>query len=337
MQGRVPLVGTRLRVEVIGLANSSQVEVEQTTMVATMPAPTPEFRRHRSRGAAEEALAGYLFSLPALVSLVVFLVGPIALAFSISFYHFSFLDPASRTFAGFANYTHLLQDPIFLRGLLNTTLYSFGVVPVQTVIALLLALIVNNLRGKTFFRIAYYLPTVTSTVAVSVMFLFVFDPNGLFNQFLALFGIHGPNYFNDPTLALPALMMMAVWSSVGQFMIIYLAGLQDIPQEMYEAAALDGASGVRLLRYITVPLLRRTTFLIVVMSLIGCFQMFDQSYVISGGSGGPVYSTTTVVLDLFNKGFKDMQMGYSAAMAFVLFAAILLLTLIQHYLIGRED
>jgi multiple sugar transport system permease protein len=178
---------------------------------------------------------------------------------------------------------------------------------------------------------------VTSTVAVSVIFVFLFQPSGLVNQFLRLFGIQGINYFNSPVFALPAIMVMAVWSTVGQFMIIYLAGLQDIPQEIYEAAAIDGASGWKLLRYITLPMLRRTTFLVVVMGMIGCFQVFDQMYVISGGNGGPMNATLSVVLHLFNKGFRTMQMGYASAMAFVLFAIILVLTLIQNYFLGREE
>ncbi|MCL6548365.1 MAG: sugar ABC transporter permease [Alicyclobacillus sp.] len=290
-----------------------------------------------SRGAVSQAITGYLFLLPALTSLVVFLLGPILFAFYISFQQFSFLDPQDARFVGIQNYVHLFRDPEFLRALRNTTVYSAGVVPVQTALALLLALVVDRVRGKTFFRIAYYLPTVTSVVAVSVIFVFLFQPNGLLNQFLALFGIQGPNYFNSPTFALPAVMAMAVWSTVGQFMIIYLAGLQDIPSEVYEAAAIDGAGTWATLRYITVPMLRRTTFLIVVMGLIGTFQVFDSVYVISGGDGGPLDSTLTVVLDLFNQGFKNMQMGYASAMAFVLFVIILIFTVIQQRFLGRED
>ncbi|KQL53023.1 sugar ABC transporter permease [Heyndrickxia shackletonii] len=285
----------------------------------------------------DQAMTGYLFLLPALVALLVFLIGPIFYAFYISFFRFSFLEPQNAKFIGFSNYIHLFQDKEFLRALWNTSLYTIVVVPIQTAIALFLALIVNNIRGKTFFRVAYYLPTVTSTVAVSVMFTFIFQPDGILNKFLENFGIHGPNYFNSPTFALPAIMMMAIWSSVGQFMIIYLAGLQDIPEEVYEAAELDGARGFRLLWHVTLPLLKRTTFLNVVMSMIGTFQVFDQAYVISGGNGGPLNSTLTVVLDIFRKGFKTMQMGYASAMAFVLFAIILIFTLIQNYFLGRED
>ncbi len=293
-------------------------------------------RSQLSRSKFDQAMAGYLFLLPAIVSLCVFLIGPIFYALYISFFHFSFLDPQNKQFIGVRNYIHLFSDPLFLRALWNTTLYAIVVVPVQTAIALFLALIVNNLKGKTFFRIVYYLPTVTSTVATSLMFMFIFEPQGLLNNFLRLFGIHGPNYFNSPTFALPSIMAIAIWSSVGQYMIIYLAGLQDLPAEVYEAAALDGATGLRLLRYITLPLLKRTTFLNVVLSLIGTFQVFDQMDVISQGTGGPLNSTLSVVLDLFNQAMSQ-NMGYASAIGFVLFIIILILTFIQKFFFERND
>ncbi|WP_274435200.1 carbohydrate ABC transporter permease [Alicyclobacillus sp. ALC3] len=284
----------------------------------------------------EQAINGYLFLLPALTGLLVFLIGPVFYALYISFFHYSLLNPANAHFVGFRNYLQLFRDPLFLRALLNTSVYAVGVVPIQTALALFLALIVDKVRGKTLFRVAYYLPTVSSTVAVSVMFLFIFEPQGLLNRFLSVFGIHGPNYFNSTTFALPALMVMAVWSTAGQFMIIYLAGLQDIPGDVLEAAELDGAGSWTKLWSITVPLLRRTTFLVVVVSMIGSFQVFDQMYVVSGGNGGPVNSTLSVVLDLYNQAFLNQRMGYASAMGFVLFVIILILTLVQNYAIGRE-
>ncbi len=299
---------------------------------------SPLRRRKRiSRSATSQAIAGYLFVLPAFVSLAVFIGGPILYSFYLSFFHFSYLDPQNATWAGLDNYLHLFVDPVFLQALTNTAEYSLGVVPVQTAIALLLALVVDRVKGKSLFRVIYYLPTVTSTVAVAVMFIFIFNPTGLLNTILLNFGIHGPNYFFDPNFALPSVMAMAVWSTVGQFMIIYLAGLQDIPEEVYEAAAIDGAKGFDLLRFITIPLLRRTSFLVIVMGMIGTFQVFDSVYVISQGNGGPMGATMTVVLDLFNKAFKDMNMGYASAMGFTLFAIILILTLVQNLVLGKED
>ncbi len=306
-------------------------------MMDSVEASPVRRRRRVSRNAVSQAVAGYLFVLPAFVSLAVFIGGPIIYSFYLSFFHFSYLDPQNASWAGLDNYLHLFVDPVFLQALSNTAEYSLGVVPVQTAIALLLALAVDRIKGKSLFRVIYYLPTVTSTVAVAVMFIFIFNPTGLLNTILLKFGIHGPNYFFDPNFALPSVMVMAVWSTVGQFMIIYLAGLQDIPEEVYEAAAIDGAQGFSLLRYITIPLLRRTSFLVIVMGMIGTFQVFDSVYVVSQGNGGPMGATMSVVLDLFNKAFKDMNMGYASAMGFTLFAIILILTLLQNLILGKED
>lgn len=284
----------------------------------------------------EQAMIGYLFLLPAVVSLAVFLIGPIFYAIFVSFFHYNSLNISQKQFIGLKNFSHLFHDPLFRRALINTSLYAVIVVPVQTAIALFLALIVNSIKGKTIFRVIYYLPTVTSSVATSLMFMFIFEPQGLLNSFLKLFGIQGPNYFNSPSLALPAIMAVAVWSSVGQFMIIYLAGIQDLSDDVYEAAAIDGAKGWNLLRYITLPLLNRTTFLNVVLSLIGCFQVFDMAYVVSGGTGGPLNSTLTVVLDLYNQATSG-NMGYASAIGIALFIIILILTIIQKMFFEREE
>lgn len=284
-----------------------------------------------------EALSGYAFALPFIASISIFLIGPLIYAFIISFKEFSFLNPEASRWVGFANYTKLFSDPTFKRALLNTTLYSLGVVPTQLVIALILALIVNSdIKGKTFFRVAYYIPTVTSTVAVSVIFLYLFKADGLVNALLAKFGIQGPTWFNDVRFALPSIMMMAIWSSVGNYMVIFLAGLQDIPSELYEAAEVDGANKFQRFFKITLPMLRPIVFFNLVMSLIGTFQVFDQAYVVSQGTGGPLDATMTVVLDIYRTGFRDFNMGYASAMAFVLFVIILILTLIQRKLFKEE-
>ncbi|TDY49648.1 carbohydrate ABC transporter membrane protein 1 (CUT1 family) [Alicyclobacillus sacchari] len=300
--------------------------------------PSRVWRYRWRRSDVDQALAGYLFILPALVELFVFLLGPIVYAFVVSFKHFSYLDPLDAHFIGLTNYIHLFQDPVFLRALWNTTVYALVVVPVQTALALFLAVVVNRIRGKTVFRVIYYLPSITSTVGVAVIFGFLFQPNGLLNRLLFLtLHIQGPDYFNSPVFALPAIMVVAIWTTAGQFMIIYLAALQDIPTELYEAAAIDGAQGWQTLLSVTVPMLKRTTFLVMVLGMIGAFQVFDLVYVISGNSSLPQQDTMTVVLDLFEKGFRTMQMGYASAMGFVLFAIILLLTLIQQLFLGRED
>ncbi|MGB9808713.1 MAG: carbohydrate ABC transporter permease [Caldanaerobacter sp.] len=284
-----------------------------------------------------EALTGYVFVFPFIASISIFLIGPLIYAFIISFKEFSFLNPAASKWVGLANYINLFSDPTFKKALLNTTLYSLGVVPTQLIIALILALIVNSdIKGKTFFRVAYYIPTVTSMVAVSVIFLYLFKADGLINIILAKFGIQGPTWFNDVRFALPSIMMMAVWSSVGNYMIIFLAGLQDIPAELYEAAEVDGANKLQRFFNITLPMLRPVVFFNLVVSLIGTFQVFDQAYVVSRGTGGPLDATMTMVLYIYRTGFRDFNMGYASAMAFVLFLIILILTLIQRMLFKEE-
>jgi len=287
--------------------------------------------------AASETLMGYFFMLPAIVSLATFMVGPIIYAFFLSFQEFTFLNPDLSHFVGLDNYLRMFEDERFLKALWNTSLYSLGVVPAQVALALMLALIVNSdIRGKTFFRVSYFLPTVTSTVAVSVMFLFLFKKDGLVNHFLGLFGIEERSWLMDVDFALPSIMLMAVWTTVGQFMVIYLAGLQEIPQDLYEAAEVDGAGAWRKFWHITLPMLRPTTFFIVIMSIIGTFQVFDQMYVISKGEGGPLDATLTVVLYLYNMAFEEFQMGYASAMAFFLFFVIFVLTLIQRKFFDQD-
>jgi len=306
--------------------------VKPQTTVVTKPAA-----RRKRLSLLSDPVMGYLFTLPVIVSLAVFLIGPIFYAFFLSFQSFTFLNPEGAEFVGLDNYIQMFQDERFLRALLNTSIYSLGVVPVQVSIALMLALIVNSkIKGKTFFWVAYFLPTVTSTVAVSVMFLFLFKKDGLVNHILGFFGIVARSWFDDVTFALPSIMMMAVWSTVGQFMVIYLAGLQDIPDDLYEAAQIDGSNRWQQFWHITLPMLKPTTFFIVVMSIIGTFQVFDQMYVISGGDGGPLDATLTVVLYLYNKAFRDFEMGYASAIAFFLFFVILILTLIQRKFFGEE-
>ncbi|CCJ33611.1 carbohydrate ABC transporter permease [Caloramator australicus] len=312
------------------------MSLEVKTNVAPSKTKVMTMKRLKRR----EKIEGWLFVLPFVISAAVFFIGPLLVAFMLSFKEYSYLDMVSMfeaPWVGLSNYINAFQDSTFLRALLNTSLYSLGVVPIQLFIALVLALIVDlNIKGKTFFRVAYYIPTVTSTVAVSVMFLFIFKTDGILNKILSFFNLPPYNWFGDTRLALPTIMMMAIWSSVGLYMVIFLAGLQDIPMSLYEAARIDGASKIQEVLYITVPLLKPTIFFNLVVSLIGTFQVFDQAFVVSNGTGGPLDSTMTVVLYLYKTGFRDFQMGYASAIAFILFAIIFILTLIQRKFFGEE-
>lgn len=287
-----------------------------------------------------EKIDGLLFVAPFVILVLFFSIGPIIASAVLSFKEYSLLDQVSMFKAksvGFNNYIKAFQDKTMIRALINTTIYSAGVVPVQLVIALGLAVLLNgNIKGRAFFRSAYYIPTITSTVAVSVMFMFLFKTDGLINNILGVFGIPPYNFFNNPSLALPSIMAMAIWSSVGLYMVIFIAGMQKIPFSLYESSSLDGADGWQQFRFITLPLLKPIVFLNLVVSMIGTFQTFDQSFVVSGGSGGPLDATMTMVLYLYRTGFRDFQMGYASAIAFILFVIIFILTMIQRKFFGEE-
>ena len=288
----------------------------QPTTVGTKPAA----RRRRS-GLFSDPLMGYLFTLPVIVSLSVFLIGPIIYAFFLSFQSFTFLDPEGAQFVGLDNYLKLFEDERFHRALFNTSIYSLGVIPVQVSIALVLALIVNSkIKGKTFFRVAYFLPTVTSTVAVPVMFLFLFKKGGLLNHFLGWFGIPARSWFDDVTFALPSIMVMAVWSTVGQFMVIYLAGLQDIPDDLYEAAQIDGAGPWRTYIKVVLPTIAPIFLAVIVVLLQFAIKTFDL--VVALTAGGPGLATTFPALYVYDMMFQRGQIAQGAAAAIMILAAL---------------
>ncbi len=280
----------------------------------------------------QENIAGWILIAPVIVLMIIFVIGPALYSFILSFKDHNILKPDQATFVFLDNYIELLKDEDFYQALYNTVRYSIVVVPVQTVIALLLATVANQkIRGKTFFRVAYYVPAVTSTVAVAAMFMFIFNTKGIANAFLGVFGFEAVSWFNDPTYALPLAMLMAIWSTVGTQMLVFLAGLQDVPSEVYEAGMIDGASGIQSFFKITVPLISEKTMFVLIVGMIGTLQMFDQAYIISGGNGGPLGSTTTIVLYLYNKAFGENRLGYGSAVAVVLFVIIFTLTILQKY------
>lgn len=296
----------------------------------------PQKRRVRL---SEDHVTAYLFMLPALVILGVFLIGPLLYQVYLSLFDYDILAPQNSHFVGLGNYVEALtRDPLVWRSLRNIFLYAGGVVPTQMVIALGLSLLVNaRIRGKTFFRTAFFLPTVTSVVVVSFIFLYIYASNGLLNYFLTPLGIPARNWMQDPRTALPAIMATAIWSTVGQFMVINLAGLQEIPEHLYEAASIDGATPWQQFRFVSWPLLRPTTFFIATMSIIGTLQVFDQMYLMTNGEGGPANSTMTMVLYIYKNVFGGyFRVGYGSALAVILFLIILVLTLLQRRFFGQE-
>jgi multiple sugar transport system permease protein len=283
----------------------------------------------------EDLTMGYLFLLfPMAIFMVWFFLGML-FDLWISFQHWNVLS-APRP-VGTRNYTYLFSDPIFRIAIVNTVEYAIVVVPVQTVIAFILALIVNqNIKGRNFFRTVFYFPSVTSSVAISLLFLYLFNNEGLINSMLSQIGIHGPNWLGDPHWALKSIMGLNIWTTTGTYMVIFLAALQDVPRDLLEAAAIDGATGIQAVLRITVPLIRPALFFIVATGLIGCLQLFDQAFVLSQGTGGPENSTMTAVLYIWVNAFQYSSYGIAAAASFVLFIIIFAATLTVNLIFRQE-
>ena len=294
-------------------------------------------RRSNPRWQITENMAGYMFMMPTILVLGTFVVLPILYAVFLSLQKVQLLGGIEYEFIGFRNFTRLAEDERVWIALRNTAEYVAIVVPIQTVLALILAVTLNSgIRGKNWWRILYFLPTVTSSAVLTLIFMWIYNTNGLLNDFLAFMGLPTYNWLGDPAVALKGIMIMNIWSTAPFFMVIYLAALQDIPQTLYEAAQLDGANGWQQFIHITLPLLKPVTFFVIAVGVIGTFQLFDQSYIFSGGTGGPNNATLTVVLLIYQAVFRNLQMGYAAAIAFLLAAVIIAITLIQRRLFGGE-
>ncbi len=290
---------------------------------------------NKVKSANSETLVAYAFLAPALAITSIFVFGPILFSLPLAFFDWSLLDPEIN-FVGADNFVELSQDEVFHIALKNTFVYAAGVVPTQTLLALLLAIAVNQgIPGQGFFRAAFYLPAITSSVVTSVIFLWIYSKTGLLNYLLSGIGIDGPDWIGSPGTALYSIMALNVWSTSGYFMIAFLAALQSIPPSLYEAARIDGAGPVSRFLNVTVPGVRPTIFFVMTLGLIGCFQVFDQIYVMS--SGGPVNATTTVSYFIYNAAFKYFEFGYAAAASLVLFLIILGLTLLQQKIVAEKD
>ncbi|HVX80917.1 MAG TPA: sugar ABC transporter permease [Devosiaceae bacterium] len=287
-----------------------------------------------SRLARSEERAAWLFLLPSFVLFAVFTAWPVLSALLISFSSWDLFNPPRLIFLD--NYFNLWNDPIFRQVLGNTAYYVAAVVPLQMLFGLLCALGLNRgLRGQAFFRVVYFLPVVTSTVAVGLIWAWLFNSNfGLINMGLSLLGISDlPRWLVSSGWAMPAVIIVSVWQGLGYPMVLFLAGLQNIRPELYEAAAIDGASGWTRFRHITLPLLSPMTFFVLIVSIIGSFQVFELVYVMT--KAGPSNATNTLVYYIYQNGFMFYRMGYASAAAMVLFLIVLVATLIQYRLQDR--
>jgi multiple sugar transport system permease protein len=287
----------------------------------------------RLRMPAEANTAAWFFLAPALFLITVFFFIPVAASLLLSVTDFDLYGIASVSntrFIGLRNYSRLLQTPDFWAALRNTFYFAFVGGPLTIAVSLGAALLLSSklVRFKSFFRTIYFTPFVTTLVAVAIVWRYLYHTRyGLFNYGLARIGIGPIDWLGDPHWAMPAIILMAVWKSFGYNMLIFIAGLQSIPTELYDAAEIDGAGAVRRFFNITLPMLAPTLIFVSVITMIGYFQLFAEPYVMT--QGGPLRSTTSVVLLMYEEGFRWWRMGYAAAIAFVLFIVILLATLVQ--------
>ena len=300
-----------------------------------------QFDKRPSKRKLQEWRQGYLFLTPAVIVLGIF-IGIAALFVVYLSFHKVNLFTDSYTFVGLENYARLFTDNMARTALLNTLSFSVVVVPCQTIIALVIASVLNSkIRGKYFFRTVYFLPTLTSSSALTIIFMFMFSVTGPINMMLINAGIlpagGGINFLENPDFALKVIMVMNIWSTVPQYTTMYLASLQDLPTSLYEAAEIDGANTLQKFTNITVPYLKPITTYVLLTGIIGTLQMFDQAYIFSNGSGGQANSTLTVSLMVYRYAFgTNNAMGYAACIAIILALVIMAVSMIAEKLNNSE-
>lgn len=310
-----------------------------TTTTVAPPAPrdqrAPALRRRRVHAEARRARTAWLFLAPAIIILVAFTLYPMAQAVYLSFTEYNLIRAAE--WIGLDNYIELLQDGAFWNAFGNTVVYALVVTPVTVILALVFAVMLNQrFAGRAFSRTAIFLPFIVSLGIIAIAWAFLLDPNiGLLSYWLSFIGIvPEQGWLSDPRYAMAAVMIVGVWKNVGFYMVIYLAGLQSIPVDMYEAARLDGAGAWQRFRRITLPLLSNQTLLVSVLALIATLQAFDQIYVMT--RGGPFFRTETLVMLIYREGFQELRFGYASAISFVLLIFVFLLSMIQFGYLRRK-
>jgi multiple sugar transport system permease protein len=290
---------------------------------------TPSARGRRYNTRTQELLWALLFIGPQAVGLVTFALIPLVSAFYLSFTNWDGFG--NRTFVGVQNFVEQFQAPELRIALVNTLIYTVISVPGGLILSMLVALGLNKIRGKTVYRLLYFMPVVTGSVAVSVIWLYLLNGDfGIVNSYVrAWFGIELPNWLVDDRFVMPAIAMIGIWWGLGYNMVIFLAGLQNVPASLQEAAQIDGANTWQVFRNVTLPMLSPTTFFLSITAIISSFQVFDQAYVMTGG--GPGRASYTMVFHVFKLGFQDFTFGKSAAAAVILFGIIMLITIFQLY------
>ncbi|WP_371539729.1 sugar ABC transporter permease [Streptomyces sp. NBC_00466] len=295
-----------------------------TTPVRTRRTPAGPGRRRRR--------AGMLMVAPALLHASLWIGLPVLASVVLAFTKYDVLT--APRFVGLDNFREMLGDAVFRKSIVNTVVYTFFTVPVGMVLGLLLALALHTgLKARGLFRTAVFLPQVTATVAIALVWLWIYNPgNGLFNTLLSFAGISGPAWLVSTSWAMPSVILVGIWQGIGMKMLIYLAALQTLPRELYEAASVDGASRARQFFSITVPLLNPATFFVLITSMINAFQSFDQIYILT--DGGPADSTTMMTYEIYKSAFREFRVGYACAQSLVLFVLLMGFTLVNRRIMG---
>jgi multiple sugar transport system permease protein len=281
-----------------------------------------------------ESIWAFIFLLPNLIGFLMFSLGPLVASFFISFTKWDLMSPMK--WVGLSNYIELFKDETFLKSLWNTIYFTIGTVPVGVIISLLLAVALNqHIKGARIFRAAFFLPVIASWIAASLVWMWMYNPEfGLLNYILGLIGIEGPGWLTSLKWAMPSIIITSIWKGVGFNMLLFLAGLQGIPQIYYEAADIDGASWYRKFFHITIPLLSNTTLFVIIIAVINSFQAFDLIYMMT--YGGPARTTSVLVFYLYQNAFRYFRMGYASTIAYVLFFLVLIFAVVQFLLQKRR-
>ncbi len=275
----------------------------------------------------KEGLVAAVMVAPNLVGLLIFMVVPTVISILMSFTDWNLLNTSS--FIGLANFKEAFSDPLFWKTLKNTVVYVFWKVPFNIFISLILAVLINQrMYGRTFFRAILFLPMIASSVSVALLWQPLFDmSSGMLNKILTTIGLPPSTWIYDPKTSMMSVVIVALWKEIGYYMVMFLAGLQSIPSTYYEAASIDGASAARKFLFITIPLISPTTFFVMIISIIGSFQIFDLTTVLT--AGGPSNSTNTLIMYVYQAGFRFFRMGYASALSTILFVIVLIFTIIQ--------
>jgi multiple sugar transport system permease protein len=308
--------------------------VSTETVTRARPA---EHRRAAPERAPGQGRPAALFLVPFLLLYLAFIIGPALYGLLMSFTNASLVRPGLSDFAGFSNYAEALQSSDFWSSLWHTLWFTILTTPPLIVLAFVFSLLADRVgRGRWFFRLAFFAPYILPSAVVSLIWIFLYTPGlGLLEVGLAKVGLTAPTWLGDPTWAMPSLAITTVWWTLGFNFILYLAGLQEIPRELYEAAAMDGAGPWQQIRRITIPMLARTTTLVAVLQVIASLKVFDQMYIMT--SGGPNFSTRSILQYVYDEGFTNFRVGYAAAVSMLFFLVVLAVSVVWFALVRRQE